>query len=40
LRAEGQDFIHSWPRSDVATTLQNTAIVSERPQFFFELNES
>jgi len=26
--------------SGVTTTLQNTAIVSERPQFFFEINES
>ena len=24
----------------VTATLQNTAIVSERPQFFFEINES
>ena len=32
--------INNWPCSDVTITLQNTAIVSERPQFFFEINES
>jgi len=37
---EGQDFINNWPCSDVTTTLQNTSILSERPQFFFEINES
>jgi len=35
LCGEGQDFINNWPCSDVITTLQNTAIVSECPQFFF-----
>jgi len=40
LNGEGQDFINNWSCSDVTTTLQNTAIVSERPQFFFEGNES
>jgi len=40
LSGEGQDFINIWPCSDVTTSLQNTAIVSERQQFFFEINES
>jgi len=34
LSGEGQDFINfinNCPSSDVTTTLQNTAIVSERP---------
>jgi len=32
--------VNNWPCSDVTTPLQNTAIVSERPQFFFKINES
>jgi len=40
LSEEGQDFINNWPCSDVTTALENTAVVSERPQFFFEINES
>ena len=40
LSGKGQDFINDWPFSDVTTTLQYTVIVSERPQFFFEINES
>jgi len=40
LSGEGQYFINNWPCSDVTTTLQNIAVVSERPQFFFESNES
>jgi len=40
VSGEGQEFINNWPCSDVTTTLQNTAIVSERPQFFFKINES
>jgi len=40
LSGEGQDFINNWPCSDVTTTLQNTAIVTEYLQFFFEINES
>jgi len=40
LSGEGQDFINNWPFSDVTTTLENTAIVSERPELFFEINES
>jgi len=39
LSGEGQDFIDNWS-SDVIITLQNTAIVSERPHLFFEINES
>ena len=40
LSGEGPDFINNWPFSDVTTTLENTAIVSERPELFFEINES
>jgi len=32
--------INNWPCSDVTTTLQNTAIVSERLRFFFEIKKS
>ena len=40
LSGEGQEIINDWSFSDVTTTLQNTVIVSECPQFFFEINES
>jgi len=40
LSGEGQNFINNWPCSDVTATLQKIAIVSESPQFFFEINES
>ena len=39
LSGEGQDFINDWSFSDIITTSQNTVIVSECPQFFFEINK-
>jgi len=32
--------INNWPCSDVTTTLKNTAVVSERLQFIFEIDKS